>query len=639
MDSEHTGGPMHRFGRLLAAITLTLPLFAQSEVPQVRAILSNEILPEQTAALQFREYLLTRVAAPPAVTDAKAWDAEREKIRRHMLDDVIYHGWPREWVEAAPRFEEAGVINGKGYRIRKLRYEIVPGFFSTALLYEPEHPVPNSPAILHVNGHELKNGKAAEYKQKRCINFARNGVIGLSLEWIGCGEMQQPGNEHWYAGHLDLAGRSGVGIFYLAMRKGLDYLYGLPGVDRNRIGMTGLSGGGWQTIVLSALDPRIRATAPVAGFSSIAARVEVHQYGDVGDPEQSASDMFNGYDFTHLVAMLPPRPALFAYNAEDDCCFRAPAVKPLVYDAMKPVFEKFGAAEAFDWHENRDPGTHNYQLDNRLAAYRFFSRQFHLPLITSETGVDEEVKSNEELAVGLPKDNLTLLGLARRTPRAAAGSAAGRDRLVEVVRYRAVAPARIWTTGITKNHGVESKSHLFRMNNGLSATAVWMKAITAPSDAPATIVLADAGKGAAAELISDRINRGEQVLAFDATFMGEAWQKSGAWEYEEILNGLGDRPLGIEAAQLIAAARWLSSASGKRPAAIETLGPRSQTIALVAAAIKPALFRGVNARDGVRSLSYLLEKPVEYSAAHDLFCLDLLKEFDLDRLAELARPK
>jgi hypothetical protein len=484
----------------------------------------------------------------------------------------------------------------------------------------------------------MRNGKAAEYKQKRCINFARNGVISLSLEWLGCGELQLTGNEHSFAGHLDLTGRSGVGIFYLAMRKGLDYLYGLPGVDRGRIGMTGLSGGGWQTIVLSALDPRIRVTAPVAGFSSIAARVEVHQYGDVGDIEQSATDLFDGYDFTHLVAMLPPRPTLLTYNAEDDCCFRAPAVKPLVYDAMKPVFEKYGAAESFEWHENRDPGTHNYQLDNRLAAYRFFSRQFHLPLITSETGVDEEVKSYEELAVGLPKDNLTLLELARRVPREPAGSAAGRDRLVEVVRYRAVAPARVWTTGISKNHGVESKSHLFRMNNGLSATGVWMKGIDAPADAPTTIVLADAGKAAAAALVSDRINRGDQVLAFDATFMGKAWEKSGAWEYEEILSGLGDRPLGIEAAQLIAAARWLSAANGKRPAAIETVGLRSQTIALVAAAIEPSLFRSLTARDGAHSLAYLLDKPVDYSEAHDLFCLDLLKYFDLDRLAELARP-
>ena len=49
----------------------------------------------------------------------------------------MFHGWPKAWVEAAPRFEETGVVEASGYRIRKLRYEIVPGFFSAALLYEP----------------------------------------------------------------------------------------------------------------------------------------------------------------------------------------------------------------------------------------------------------------------------------------------------------------------------------------------------------------------------------------------------------------------------------------------------------------------------------------------------------------------
>ena len=63
---------------------------------------------------------------------------KHKRIRAHLLDDVIFHGWPKEWVTAEPRFENAGVIEtGSGYRIVKLRYEIVPGFFSSALLYEP----------------------------------------------------------------------------------------------------------------------------------------------------------------------------------------------------------------------------------------------------------------------------------------------------------------------------------------------------------------------------------------------------------------------------------------------------------------------------------------------------------------------
>ena len=118
-----------------------------------------------------------------------------------------------------------GRIEAAGYRIRKLRYEIVPGFFSAALLYEPTGPAARRPAILNVNGHVGPPGKTVEYKQKRCITFAKNGIIALNLEWLGFGELSAKGNSHWYAPHLDLVGANGVGLFYLAMRKGLDYLW------------------------------------------------------------------------------------------------------------------------------------------------------------------------------------------------------------------------------------------------------------------------------------------------------------------------------------------------------------------------------------------------------------------------------
>ena len=138
------------------------------------------------------------------------------------------------------------------------------------------------PAILDVNGHG-DGGKAVEHKQKRCINQARRGILALSLEWIGMGELSSPDNEHNQAGLLDLAGANGVGLFYLAMRRGLDYLYDDPQVDRTRIGMTGLSGGGWQTMLLSTLDTRIGPSVPVAGFSSLTTAIEHPDYaGDRG---------------------------------------------------------------------------------------------------------------------------------------------------------------------------------------------------------------------------------------------------------------------------------------------------------------------------------------------------------------------
>ncbi len=222
-----------------------------------------------------------------------------------------------------------------GYRIRKLRYEIVPGFESTALLYEPENQSGKMPAVLSVHGHIGPLGKATEFKQKRCINYARHGIVSLSLEWFAFGELTRKQMIIGLA-RIEFVGVNGVGLFYLEMRKGLDYLYDDPNVDRNRIGVTGLSGGGWQTIVLSSLDERVKATNPVAGFSSLRSRLEANGYDEFGDLEQLPPDFLQGIDYPHLVAMMAPRPTLLSYNAEDDCCFRAGLVKSGVYDDIQP---------------------------------------------------------------------------------------------------------------------------------------------------------------------------------------------------------------------------------------------------------------------------------------------------------------
>ncbi|PYV94638.1 MAG: hypothetical protein DMG86_22790 [Acidobacteria bacterium] len=65
---------------------------------------------------------------------------------------------------------------------------------------------------------------------------------------------------------------------------------------------------------------------------------------------------------------------------------------------------------------------------------------------------------------------------------------------------------------------------------------------------------------------------------------------------------------------------------------------RSQVVALVASSIEPAMFSEVWIGEGIRSLAYLLDTPVAYRTASDLFCLDLYKEFDLDLLALVAEP-
>lgn len=648
----------------MAVLAGAMPLAAQTTGESVQILLGHPIKTTEVTAFELQHYLMKRIPKPPAATGADEWRAEAQKLRNHMLEDIAFHGWPREWVEAPPKFEDAGVIEtGKGYRLRKLRYEIVPGFDSTAILYEPEKIGGRVPAILNVHGHDPL-GKAAEYKQKRCINFAKLGILALSLEWPGFGELRQPENAHDYGAHLDLVGSNALGFFYLAMRRGLDYLAALPQVDPARLGVTGLSGGGWQTIVLSALDPRVAVMVEVAGFGSLESNL-THPV-DTNEVEENPTGFTDGEDYPDLVGMRAPRPTLLIHNAEDNCCFRGDLVQPYIYDQVRPLFALLGHSEALAWYENRDPGTHNYQLDNRQQAYRFFTRHFRLPVAAAEIPSDGEIKTPEELAVGLPADNLTITGLARKLaagiirPAIPPDGASRRpwikseqERLQSVIRLKPVSVESAWRIWNTKDKGVETLSYRFDFSNGLSATGTWLRAIAAPADTPATIVLNDKGRKAAATVVSDRVNRGEQVLALEPLFNGEnVPQQPDEASWELLVATTGDRPLGLEVAQLLGATRWLESSAGGspgkldlsrpsgpiRPIRLETNGIRTQVVALVAAALEPSSFSEVVSRQGMRSLGYLLDTPIPFRSAPELFCLDFYRDFDLDRLAAMAAP-
>lgn len=323
--------------RVVVVCALCVPVIANHNgyaqttmLPSLVETLAHPVQPPAVTRFQLQSYLMHRIPPLPLPSTPEQWTGEVNRLRKHILDEVAFHGWPREWVESAPNFEETGVIeSGHGYRIRKLRYEIVPGFVSTALLYQPEGVSGRVPAVLNVIGHE-PDGIAVEYEQMRCINLAKRGMVALNLGWMGFGELSQHDNAHDYAAHLDLAGSNAPGLFYLAMRRGLHYLASLPEVDPTRIGVTGLSGGGWQTVLLGALDPRVAVSVEVAGVASKESNLTNPQ--DTYEIEEDAPDLMQRFDYPEFIAMRAPKPTLLVHNAVDSCCFRAPLVKPYIYE-------------------------------------------------------------------------------------------------------------------------------------------------------------------------------------------------------------------------------------------------------------------------------------------------------------------
>lgn len=633
----------------IVALLVTPAAFPQTTAQSVAKTMEQPLQNSEVTAWQIRRYVVGKVPKLVLPATAAEWTKQAGELRRRALD-VAFHGWPKSWIASPPKFEDLGYVPaGAGYRLRKLRFEIVPGFQGSALLYEPLNVRGKVPAILNVNGHE-QEGKAMEYIQKRCINQARQGILALNLEWIGMGELAAPENVHWNEAYLDLVGANGLGLFYLEMRRGLDYLWQLPQVDRARIGVTGLSGGGWQTIVLAALDERVAAALPNAGYL---ASMSLGGVEWVGDNEQSAADFNQYFDYTHLTAMRAPRPTLLIFNENDNCCFRAPRMKTFLYDDVRPFFGLYGAADNFQWYANTDPGDHNYQLDNRMHSYQFFAKHFGLPPVAKESPADADIKTREELNVVLPKDNLNLLTLARKFAGQVTRSpipgdptalkvwaAKERDLLRETVRYQAVdLQFPPWPVANSWGGGLKTIGYRFDFTNGLSADATWLKSITAPDDAPWTVVLDDSGKKESGTAISDRVNRGEQVIAADLLFFGDAAAPKYYYPvYDRMLALIGDRSLGLQTAQLVRIVEWLRTVSGHRAGRIEVNGSRTQAVALVAAALDPSMFSDVVVHKGLTSWREVFEKPIRYQDDPELFCLDLFKNFDLNTLTSMANP-
>jgi dienelactone hydrolase len=623
---------------------------APPTVEALRAALGGEIIGPRQAHADARAFVEERLPAPPAAGTAAEWEATAAALRQKALDTVVFRGAAAGWRDAPAKVEWLETIDGgPGYRIRKLRYEALPRLWIPALLYEPTELRDRAPVVLNVNGHD-NQGKAADYKQARCINLAKRGMLALNVEWFGMGQLRTPGFDHGLINALDLCGTSGIATHFLMLRRGIDVLLSHPKADPDRVGVTGLSGGGWQTIFLSGLDPRVTLSVPVAGYSGFATRTRYAS--DLGDSEQTPCDLATVLDYTHLTAMRAPRPTLLVFNAKDNCCFAAPHALPPLREAAAPIFGLFGAPGNLRSHVNEVPGDHNYLVDNRQALYQavadFWTRPGEPVRGPREIPVEGELKSADELKVAIPADALDFqtlaTELARDLPRdgdvpddaEARRSWQGRKReaLRRVVRPD-VGEVADEVKGEATVAGLKVTRHALRVAGAWSVPAV----VVAP-EAPtgATIVLADEGRAAAAEAVAKLVAAGHRVLVMDPWYLGEAKVVERDYLWGLMVGTVGGRPLGVQAGQVLSVARWWGKALGS-PVRVAAIGPRTGLIALVAAALEPEAIAGLSLRRPPASLKEAIAEGRPYARTPEVFCFGLLEVADIPQLKAMAAPR
>jgi hypothetical protein len=129
------------------------------------------------------------------------------------------------------------------------------------------------------------------------------------------------------------------------------------------------------------------------------------------------------------------------------------------------------------------------------------------------------------------------------------------------------------------------------------------------------------------------------VVAVDPFYFGESAIAGQPGLFAILVAALGERPLGIQAGQVAAVARWLAGPRGLGPVGIVTEGPRTGLIGLVAAALEPDAVAGLVQREAMGSLREVITGNLTVMDRPEQFCFGLLREFDVPQLQALVAPR
>jgi len=310
------------------------------------------------------------LARIPRAYTREAAEAARPKLRARLEESLGFRRlpWPPEL-----RPSVKGVLLREGFRIEKVVFQSLPGTWIPAHLYLPEGISAPAPAVLFYNGHWWPDSKTRPDFQAFCVNMARMGFVVLTFDAFGQGERGVSDRDHRRTEAL-LAGISQQGIAEYETRCALEYLLSRAEVDRARIGMTGASGGGFNTWITTALDERIAAAVPVVGTSEFYEQTHVTRPLDWYKALEHCHyipGLFQYANNHELLAMAAPRPVLIV-AASVDQSFPLAGVRA-VHAYGADLYRAFGAGEKVGLFVDHKE-SHGYQKAKREAAYGWFLR-------------------------------------------------------------------------------------------------------------------------------------------------------------------------------------------------------------------------------------------------------------------------
>jgi dienelactone hydrolase len=309
-------------------------------------------------------------AALARFPDRGSWEAYTGHARKRIQEGSGLSPWPQ-------RTPLNPVVRRKrsydGYTVENVVFESVPGYFVTGNLYRPLNSRPPYAAVLSPHGHYRAIAKLADYDsharfwpgmQARCASLARMGAVVLSIDMFGYGDSMQLVGQAAHRNPFALTLQ-----VWNAMRA-VDFLLSLDGVDPKRLAVSGESGGGTQTFLLTALDERVAVSVPVVMVSS-------YFFGgcacESGLPIHRSADHF--VNNVMIAALAAPRPLLLVSDGKD----WTQHVPKSEYPFLQKIYGYYGATKNVANVHLADEG-HDYGPSKRAAMYRFVAEKLGLNL-------------------------------------------------------------------------------------------------------------------------------------------------------------------------------------------------------------------------------------------------------------------
>jgi dienelactone hydrolase len=304
----------------------------------------------------------------PEYKSRQEWEEHKNHLRQQILSAAGLAPMP---VKTPLHPRVIRTFEYEDYSIQVVLIESFPGYYLGGNLYLPAVRKGQAPAVLIPHGH-WKRGRLENLPSYSvpalAVNLARQGYVAFAYDMVGFNDTRQTPHSFDSASYA-LWGFHPMGLQLWNSIRAVDYVQSLPEVDESRIAVTGASGGGSQTIFLTAVDDRIKVSAPVN-------MVSADMQG--GDPCEEAPNLRLGTSNVEIAASAAPRPMLVVSSTHD--WTRNTPVKE--YPAIRKIYELYGRAQ--DVENVHIDAEHNYNSASRGAVYRFLAAHLLRALPSSE---------------------------------------------------------------------------------------------------------------------------------------------------------------------------------------------------------------------------------------------------------------